>query len=272
MEVPMRQGRVVGFCALLLAFPVLAFSAGPDVEQIIRRSVAATQADWEAAPQFSHIERDAETKGESKTVKTYEELMIAGSPYSRLIAIKDEPLSPAEVTQEGEKLRKEIGRRANESAEARVRRLARYQKDRQRTLALMREMVDAFDFKLIGEDKLEGHDVYVLEATPRPGYQPKSRETKVLTGMKGRLWIDKSDYQWVKVEAEVSKPVWFGWFIAKVGPGTRFLLEQAPVVKTLWLPKHFRVEVKAAILWVQRNFIDDETYKDYQPISKGSSP
>jgi hypothetical protein len=36
--------------------------------------------------------------------------------------------------------------------------------------------------------------------------------------MKGKLWVDREQYQWVKVEAEVIKPVNFGYFIAKVAP------------------------------------------------------
>jgi hypothetical protein len=136
----------------------------------------------------------------------------------------------------------------------------------------MRAMAIAFDFKVAGEERLEGHNVYVLEATPRPGYQPNSRETKVLTGMRGRLWIDKDDYQWVKVEAEVVKPVWFGWFIAKVIPGTSFVVDQAHVMKGLWLPRHFRVEVKAKLLWARKTYIHDETYRDYQLTSALSTP
>jgi hypothetical protein len=194
--------------------------------------------------------------------------MIDGSPYYRLIARNDEKLTAAQETQEEEKLQKEIAKRANESPQARAKRLARYLKDRQRELALMSEMVDAFDFRLVREDSLEGHDVYVFRASPKPGYEPKSRETRVLKGMQGELWIDKETNQWVKVEAEAVKPVWFGWFIAKVSPGTRFLLEQAPVLKNLWLPTHFRVDVKASILWVQEDSTQDETYQNYKLISK----
>jgi len=49
-------------------------------------------------------------------------------------------------------------------------------------------------------------------------------------GMTGHLWIDQRDSQWVRVEAEVVRPVSFFGFFAKVGKGTRFLLEQEPDV------------------------------------------
>jgi hypothetical protein len=59
---------------------------------------------------------------------------------------------------------------------------------------------------LLGEQKLGPYDVYVLRATPRPGYHPPNRDTQVLTGMQGMLWIDRNTCQWVKVEAWVVHP------------------------------------------------------------------
>jgi hypothetical protein len=197
-------------------------------------------------------------------------MMIDGSPYNRLIARNGEPLSGQEEAQQREQLQEEVARRANESPRERAKRLAKYQKGRERMLDLIRDMTEAFDFHLTGEDKLEGHNVYVLGATPRPGYQPESREAKVLTGMQGRLWIDQETYKWVRVEAEVTRPVSFGFFIAKVYPGTQFLLEQAPVPAGVWLPKHFHVEVKASFLGLHRDSTHDETYQDYRPIKAPS--
>jgi len=271
-KVSLFQPCVLAYLWVVLAFVPFAFSIQPNTQQIVRLSVAATEADWQAVSHFSDIERDADTKGGSTTSKTYQVLMIDGSPYSRLIAFDDDPLSPVEQARESAKLQRVIAKRAIESASQRAKRLADYQEDRNRMFALMRGMAQAFDFKLLGEDRLNGNDVYVLEATPRPGYQPTSRETKVLTGMRGRLWIAKDNYQWVKVEAQVLKPVVFGWFIAKVMPGTRFLLEQGLVEKGLWLPSHFRVEVQAKVLWLSKGYIHDETYRDYRKISPLSTP
>ncbi len=259
-----------GFCTLLCMALLLAPAKGvaqavePGAEEIIQRSLENTRADWEAQPRYSHLERDEDIKGSTHTTNTYRILMIDGSPYQRLIAVNDEPLSAPQDAKEESRLRQEITRRANESAPERARRLVQYHKSRRRLFTLMNEMVNAFNFRLQGREIVDGREVWVLDATPRPGFQPTSRETKILAGMKGRLWIDCQDYQWVKAEAEVIKPVWFGWFIAKVVPGTHFLLQQAPVTETLWLPERFHADVHASLLWWERNFIHDETYKDYR--------
>ena len=41
---------------------------------------------------------------------------------------------------------------------------------------------------------LDGNGLYVIEATPRQGYQPQSGTAKVLAHIEGKLWVDKQDY------------------------------------------------------------------------------
>jgi len=133
----------------------------------------------------------------------------------------------------------------------------------------MSEMAKAFQYKLLGNETLNGHKCYVIEATPKPGYAPPNRETKVLTGMRGKMWIDAAEFQWVKVHAEVFRPVAFGLFIARVHPGTEFTLENGPVGNGLWLPSHFSTTVKSTIMGVfSHNSSDDEVYSDYRPMSE----
>lgn len=245
-------------------------SSGVNVEDIIRKSVAATDANWKEAPKYTFHERDVLSKKDRpKGTKTYQVLMIDGSPYNKVIAVNDHPLSKEEQQVEEEKLRDEVVNRQNEGPRARSRRIAKYEKERAQDQAMMREMAEAFNFKLVRETKLDGRDVYELEATPKPGYVPRTHETKVLTGMKGTLWVDKETDQWVKVVAEVTHSVSFYGFFAKVGPGTRFELEQEPVGGNLWLPRHFAVRVNASALgFINENSTDDETYSDYRPMSQ----
>lgn len=247
-----------------------ATSQPPNVKDLVRRSVQAIEADWSQAPSYSYLERDVESKHhENPAVKTYQVLIIDGSPYNRLVAIDDRPLSAGDAAEEDRKLRVEVKKRQLESGRERTKRIAKYDKERRHDHAMLTDMVDAFDFHTAGEANVDGHDCWVLDASPKPGYQPWNHETKVLAGMRGRLWIDKSTNQWVRVQAEVFKPVNFFGFVAKVGPGTKFLLEQEPVADNLWLPKRFNVQVKASAFGLfDQSSTDDETYANYQPMPK----
>ena len=259
-------------CGTFLMLASSAFgaeSSGVDADGIIRKSVAVTNADWKAAPNYSFHERDVISKKDrAGTTKTFAVLIIEGSPYNKLIAVNDRPLSKEEQAVQDQKLEAEIAARSQERPHDRKRRIAKYQRERAQDQAMIREMVDAFDFKLESETKLNGRDVYQFKATPKPGYVPKSRDTKVLTAMNGTLWVDKETNQWVKVMAQVMRPVSF-YGIAKVGPGTRFELEQEPVSGNLWLPKHFAVHVNASALgFINEDSNDDETYSNYRPTSQ----
>lgn len=218
----------------------------------------------------SFVERDVESKHDSQpSVKIYQVLMIDGSPYNRLIAVQDQPLSSAEQAQEVRKLEYEMQIRQEESDRARKKRIEKYLKERQQNSALLKGMLNAFNFRLVGQETVDGHDCWVLDAAPKPGYEPESRETKVLKGMRGRLWIDKVSGQWAKVQAEVVRTVSLYGFFAKVRPGTRFLLEQEPVAPHLWLPKHFSTRVSASAFgFLNEDSIDDETYSRYEPMSQ----
>ncbi len=105
----------------------------------------------------------------------------------------------------------------------------------------------------------------MLEATPRAGYKAPNMEAEVLTGMQGKLWIDKNTFQWVKVKAQVTHPVSIEGFLARVEPGTSFKLERMPVTDDVWLPKHFAMKSRAKILFFFRNNTqEDDTYFDSQ--------
>jgi hypothetical protein len=261
------------FRTFLIALAASALSAAPNPDQIIRNSVEAMKSDWAQAPKYSYLEREVESKRHAPpTVKTSRVLMIDGSPYNLVTALNGAPLSPEDQATEQRKLQKEIERRQKESARERQRRIAKYQKEDDRDHEMLKEMVGAFEFHLAGEAQVDGHACWVLDAEPRPEYEATNHEGHVLKGMKGRLWIDKATNQWVKVHAEVVKPVSFYGFLAKVAPGTEFDLEQEPVADGVWMPKAFSVHVQASALgFFSENSTTSDTYLDYQPMPQASA-
>jgi hypothetical protein len=272
---------VTGLLAVLALAPqALPFQSRSalEVSGLINRSVAANTADWNAQPQYSHRERQIKSKvdcaghvqiGQSKT---YEISMLEGSPYSRLVEIDGHALNRDQQAQEQRKLNSELTRRRNESARERQGRISKYRTERAEEHMLMQQMVNAFTFTLAGEQRVDGVDCYVLDARPNAAYNPPVEKARVLLGMKGRLWIDKQQYHWVKVQAEVINPVQFGLFVAKVKPGTRFELEQAPE-GDVWLPKHFSESVNASVFgFYGLRSNEDELYSDYQSTRSMSSP
>lgn len=259
------MSRALCFSAALIAVLFLpnGIPAQPDVAAIVSRSVEANLRNYQALPGFNYFKIAHEPDG---TMRTYEEIMLYGSRYSRWVAVNGEPLSPEREKDEQQKLVRTRQTRANESPEERTRRVADYERERQRDQLLLNEMGHAFEFTLEGEHLLEGREVYVVKARPRRGYRPPNNRAKVLTGMEGTLWIEKQTLQWVRVDAAVMRPVSIEGFLARVQPGTRFELHQAPVSDNLWLPTHFSMKARATILFLfSKTEEDDETYYGYYP-------
>jgi len=250
--------------AVVALVAVSAHTRGPDPRAIIQRSVAVYDKDWNASPDYDYFERDRTAEG----IKTYDVRMILGSPYYRLVEINGRPLSPADRQRAQQKFDDAVSQRRSESQPQRAQRLAQYEKDRKRDHLLIAQLTAAFDFKLRGEQRVDGHDTYEFQATPKPGYQPPNFEAQVLKGMVGRLWIEKQTCQWVKVEARVIHPVTIEGFLARVEPGTRFELENIPVAPGVWLAKHFSMASRSKILFLfAHRTQEDDTYFGYRPAS-----
>jgi hypothetical protein len=244
---------------------VAASVAQTDPRAIVEHSAQAVESDWKAAPVYECLERDQDSGGGSRT---YQDLMIMGSPYQRLIDVNDKPLSPPEQKEQELKLERTVQRRRNETEHERAQRIADYHRSRERDHLFLEQLIKAFNFTLVGQQEMEGYSVYVLNAVPRPDYQPPNMEAEVLKGMQGTLWIDQKTYQWVRVEARVMRPVWIEGFVAKVRPGTEFELDRMPVEGDIWLPKHFMMKARAKILFLfNHNSSEDDAYYDYHKIA-----
>jgi hypothetical protein len=185
--------------------------------------------------------------------------------------VNGKPLSKPQQKREEQKQRQEIGRRRSESASERQRRIAKFDKDRKRDHAMMEQLTKAFTFTYVGERKERGFNVWILKAKPRPDYQAPNLDTQVLPGMQGQLWIDQKTFQWVKVTAEVVRPVSIVGFLARVQPGTQFEMEMSPVEGNIWQIAHFAMRSRAKILGViNHGSEENSSYFDYRRANDSS--
>lgn len=224
------------FCA---ACPL--FSQDP--KEIVRKSVELDQANWARMKDYTWIARETnrslDSKGnvKSQTTDAWETVILYGEPHRRMIEQDGKPLSAEDQRKAQEKLDKSMAKLERESPEQRARREAEYEKQREKDRASLREVPDLYDFKLLGDQKIDGRGVWVISATPRPDAKPKSRDAKALLKIQAKIWIDKAEYQWVRLEAHTTATISFGLFIARLNPGATLLFEQERVNDGVWLPK-----------------------------------
>ena len=219
------------------------------------------------------VENKLDGKGQTKSteVKTYEVLEIYGEQVRRLIEKDDKPLDPKEAAKEEEKIQKVIDKRKNESDEERRKREEKDVKEREDGRKFVREVADAYDFKLVGTENVGGREAWVIDGEPRPGFEPHMKESKFLSKFHGRVWIDKGDLQLAKMDIEAIDTVSVGWVLARIHKGTRVMLEQTRVNDEVWLPRHvaFKVDARVA-LFKGFNVDGDQEYRDYKKFRTSS--
>ncbi len=220
---------------------------------------------------YTYIERDEEHKLDGKDqvksteAKTYEVMEIYGEQVQRLIEKDDKALDAKSAAEEEEKIQKIIDKRKNESADARRKREEKEEKDREEGRKFVLEVADAYNFHLVGNESLGGRDAWVIDAEPRPGYEPHMKEAKFLPKFHGRVWIDKDEAQLAKMDIECIDTVSVGWFLARIHKGSRIVFEQTRINDEVWLPKHLalKVDVRLALL---KNFDVEleQAFRDYK--------
>jgi hypothetical protein len=220
---------------------------------------------------YTYIERDEEHKLDGKgqikstEVKTYELMEIYGEQVQRLIEKGDKPLDAKDAAKEEEKVQKIIDKRKSESEDERRKREQKEEKDREQGRQFVREVADAYNFRLVKTESLGGRDAWVIDAEPRPGYEPHMKDAKFLPKFHGRVWIDKSDLQWVRLDMECINTVSLGLFLARIHKGSRITVEQTRVNDEVWLHKHVgvKIDVRLALL-KDYNVEQEQTFRDYK--------
>ncbi|MBS1858337.1 MAG: hypothetical protein JST11_23400 [Acidobacteria bacterium] len=262
--------------AWILCVPLVA--AAQDARDIVRRSLEVDKHNSEVARNYTFVQRqqqrDIDSSGRVKKVEsdTWDVTLLEGSPYRRKIAHDDKPLSAKDQAKEEANLRRSIEDRRKETPEQKARRIQEWRRKQDKQREPLREIPDAFDLKLAGEEKVDGVDAWVIDATPHPGYRPRSTTASFFPKVKARFWIAKQDYQWVKIDMVSLDTISFGGFLIRMAKGSHLEFEAAHVNNEVWLPRRavLKGSVRIALIKVLRGDISFEfsDYKKFQAESR----
>jgi hypothetical protein len=240
-----------------------------DARQIVSASITATEHSWQARGYYTYTERDEnrrlDARGQVKSddVDVSRMILVNGARFEQLLEHNGHPPSTEEQRKQDEGLEK----LKHETPDERVTRLRKDQENK----SFLEEIPSAFDFQLVGEEIADGRSAYVLQATPHPGYHAHGKYGKMFSKVEGKLWIDKKDFGWIKVDGRVTQSFSMGLFVARVQRDSRIILEQISVGDAVWVPKRLEVRASARILFVKSFDIERIlTYSDYRPTADGS--
>jgi len=220
---------------------------------------------------YTYVEREVQNKLDGKgqvkssEAKTYEVLEIYGEQVQRLTEKDGKPLSQKEAAKEEEKIQKIIDKRKSESEGDRRKREEKEEKEREDGRKFVREVADAYNFKLVGTELVGGREAWVIEGEPRPGFVPQMKEAKYLPKFHGRVWIDKGDLQLARMDVECLDTISWGVFLARFHKGSRLMLEQTRVNDEVWLPRQVTVKIDVRLALLKNFNVDlEQSFRDYK--------
>jgi len=268
----MRQLLYFAAALAVGVFPISVVRAQEPIE-IVRRSLDRDWTDFESRKNYTYVQhaelRSAGRGGRftRERSETNEILILAGRPYERLIARNGQALSEKDARKEQEKLDKELAKRLREADEGR----SRYDKERAENRAYLRQIPEAFVFRLAGEETVSGQPTWILQADPKPGYRPPDSRSKILTKLRARIWIEKATYHWVKVDAEALDTLSFALAMLRVAPGGTLHFEQVRINNEIWLPSRILIRADARLALIRKLRAEiDIAYRDYRKFQTDS--
>jgi negative regulator of sigma E activity len=240
-----------------------------DVSQIVSLSVAATERSWQVRDHYTYTKRDEDRRLDSlghvksENIDVTSIMLVNGARFEQIVEHNGQVPSAKEQQERDA----DLGRLKHETPQEKTARLGKDQENR----SFLQDVVAAFDFHLVGEERVAGRLAYVLHATPHPGYHAHGKYGKMISRVEGKLWIDEQDFGWIKVDGQVTESFSIGLFVARVQQGSHVILEQTCVGDAVWVPKRLEVRASARILFLKSLDLDRIlTYSDYRLAEDGA--
>ncbi|HEY8551047.1 MAG TPA: hypothetical protein VIL35_13910 [Vicinamibacterales bacterium] len=268
------------------AAPAPAAAAGldaplPSKEELVRKVRRAVRLDYELQHGYTYIEvrRDVKvsklgkvTVGPLRTFEVYPSSQ-PGRTYKRLIAIDGKPLDPEELARRDAEHRQNMINQAealkNETPEQREKRLEKEAKERRERDALIEDAFAVFEPTIVGREVVDGYPVVLVTLRPRPYSQPKTREGRWMKKFSGRMWVDDTDGQIVKIDMVADDDITVGWgIVGRVHKGSRLVFSRRKVNDEVWLPASSYIDASGRTLLFRRFDVELRTeYRDYKKWS-----
>jgi len=267
------SARSVLAIAFVAAFSSAAQEPSPDPLEIVRRSVERDWTDFESRKNYTYQERTEvreytrDGRQTNSRSETSDVMILGGRPYERLTARNDRPLPAGDARKQQQKLDRELAKRQHESPAERT----RYEKERAEDRAFLREIPEAFTFRLVETSAISNQPAWVIEAVPKPGYRAVHSQAKNFAKVRAKIWIEQATYHWVKLDGEVLDTISAGLGLLRVAPGVTLHFEQTHVNDEIWLPSSIFVRYEARLAFVKKLRTEFEArYSNYQKFQSDS--
>ena len=226
-------------------------------------------------------ERELDAKGNTKKtdVEVYEVYpsLEEGETHERLIERNGKPVDPKELAKKDREHEKKAAERARklerEGTSEREKRLAKEAEERRKEDEAIDEMFRLYQIEMLGREELEEHSTIVLRFAPRPDFQTRTDSGKILKKLAGRAWINESDHELIRIEAELIDNLSFGMgVLARLNKGAKAYFQRRRVNGEIWLPAEARFTGTGRLLLLKGLRVDQSMeFSDYRKFTVETS-
>jgi hypothetical protein len=122
--------------------------------------------------------------------------------------------------------------------------LARFEKRHRDRAELLDAAAKAFRITWAGRETRGSRTLAKLLLEPDPDYKPTLRFAVTFEHIRGAIWVDESQAQMARLEADITSDITFGGgIVGKVYRGGHFVMEQSEVAPGVWLPTLYTYDV-----------------------------
>jgi len=280
-----RLAVVLGFAALSIGVLGAQDRPLPDQNTFLKETRKHLQRDSSVQRSYMYVETRREVKLDKdgriaeQSVKVFESYPgLPGQPrWERLISENGRPMSAKELAEQDSDRAKKANAMAKRLETEPAREQARQERDWQKLRDERDEAVGdiytVFDIKMVGRERIEGHDTIEFSLTPRPDSNPKTREGGMMKHFKVRAWISETDHELVRLEADAMDNLSLGFgVLARLHKGARFSFLRRKVNGEVWLPAvvDYNGSARVGLLWTLRRTGSSE-YSGYKKFSVDTS-
>lgn len=178
-----------------------------------------------AAEDATHPMRYLLRKSTPRLTTTKEIVETTDGAVARLMAVNDQPPSPADEAGDVARLNALLADPARQQRRKQAEDL-----DTGRVREILRALPSAFLYRDAGPADGPAGKVERFTFQPNPAFNPPDLETEILTAMSGEIWIDPVHLRVARLEGRLDRDVNFGWSIlGRLNKGGWIAIDQADV-------------------------------------------
>jgi hypothetical protein len=252
--------------AVILLFFGLMWSGAAELTpvEIVQRAADREAANQQARREYTYRETLWSKAAKQTTFEAHDIFSIAGKEYRKLVEKDGKPLPADRAAKEQARFDKEVEKARKESPEKLQKRA---EEERRKDREFRDEVARSFEFTLVGEEDVSGRPCYRVHAEPRKDYRAKG-DAKVLSKLRGDIWIDKTAFHWTKVDLESVDSISGMGGLVRLAKGTHMVATRTFVNGEVWFPDKVVVKATAkALLFISAAVDVQARYSHFKKFS-----